>query len=332
MVNRRQSIVFTAAMSALLVSGLARADATLEQAQQFLKGKSVRVIVPYAPGGSTDAIARRLALELSREFQANAIVDNRPGGNSIIAVQALLTAPSDGLSLLVSEGIPITVNPKIFHKLPYSPENDLLPVGTLASFPMVAVANMQLPYTNLIELADAIKSSPGTIKQASAGIGTLDHMAGGLFAQVAGVELANIPYKGAAPALSDLMAGHIQVMFTDLPSGLPYIKAGKVKALATTGEARSAQLPDVPTGGEAFPGYAFSGVFAAYAHGDTEAHTAELLNTAINQVGRLDSMKEFLNERNFTAFSSNLDEHRAFLNKEVDMYSTVIDSLQLPMN
>lgn len=332
MTTRRQAIWWTAALAATLQSLAVNAATPLEHAQQTLKGKNIRVFVPYAAGGSTDAIARKLAQELSREFQANAVVENRSGGNSIIAVQALLTAPADGLTLFVSEGIPITVNPKIFHKLPYNPETDLLPVGTLASFPMIAVAGMQAPYNNLEQLAAAIKRSPDSIKQATAGLGTLDHMAGGLFAQVAGVSLPNIAYKGAAPALNDIMGGHIQVMFTDLPSGLPYVQGQKVKALATTGDSRSAQLPDVPTVAETFPGYSFSGVFAAYAHGKTDPKTAEMLNAAINQSMRSEPMAEFLKNRNFSLFVTNLPEHKAFLTKEVAMYSKVLDGLNLPKN
>lgn len=331
MTTRRKAIFFAAALAALHSAG-ANAAAPLEQAQQTLKGKTVRIFVPYAAGGSTDAIARQLALELGREFQANVIVENRSGGNSIIAVQALLAAPADGLSLLVSEGIPITVNPKIFNKLPYNPDTDLRPVGTLASFPMIAVTGLDAPYSNLKELAAAIRRSPNSINQATAGIGTLDHMAGGLFAQVAGISLPNIAYKGAAPALNDIMAGHVQVMFTDLPSGLPYVKGQKVKALATTGETRSAQLPDVPTGSEAFPGYSFSGVFAVYAHGQTDTKTSEMLNAAINHAVRSESMAEFLKGRNFTAFVSNLPEHKAFVSKEVTLYSKVLDGLKLPKN
>ena len=331
MTTRRQAILFSAALTAFHCLS-ASAATPLEQAQQTLKGKTFRVLVPYAAGGSTDAIARQLAFEIGREFQANVVVENRSGGNSIIAVQALLSAPADGLSLLVSEGIPITVNPKIFNKLPYKPETDLRPVGTLASFPMIAVTHVQAPYSNLKELEAAVKQAPNTVNQATAGIGTLDHMAGGLFAQVAGINLPHIAYKGAAPALNDIMAGHIQVMFTDLPSGLPYVKAQKVKALATTGETRSAQLPDVPTGSETFPGYAFTGVFAAYAHGQTDTKTAEMLNAAINQAARSPSMADFLKNRNFTAFVNDLQGHKAFISKEVETYAKVLDGLKLPKN
>ena len=332
MVVRRKFLKLSLAISALFAVP-AHADVVAEKAETLLKGKTVRVIVPYAPGGSTDAIARRFAHDMSEMFDTNAIVENRSGGSSIIAVRALLSAPADGLTLFISESSPISVNPKIFKDLPYDAQKDLLPVGTLASYPFLILVNPEAPYNNLQEFVGAIKKSPGSIVYGTSGNGTLDHIAGTLLAEAANIELSNVAYKGAGPAMNDLMGGNIQAMFTDLPSGLPFAQTNRLKPIATTGKARAALLPDVGTVIEAgYPNYTFFGSFGVYANGKTDPQTARALNYAVNQTLRAPSMQAWLKDRNFDSFPTTMQEHRAYLDKEVSLYADILDHLDLPKN
>jgi tripartite-type tricarboxylate transporter receptor subunit TctC len=217
--------------------------------------RSVRLIVPFAPGGSADVFGRFIAQRLQESTGQNFVVDNRPGGGSVIGTDAVAKSAPDGYTLLLMS-ITHTVNESLIPNKPFVLLRDFAPIAPINYSDLVLVTKAGLPQTTLAELIKAAKSKPGSMSYASSGPGTPYHMAGELFKAMAGISLVHIPYKGSAGARTDVLGGQLEMMFDAIPTMSEHIKAGKVKALATTGLSRSTVLPDVPTMAEAgIPGY-----------------------------------------------------------------------------
>ncbi len=212
--------------------------------------KPVRMVVGFAPGGPSDIVARIIAPAMSRQLGQQIIIDNKPGASGTIATEAVVKAPADGYTLLLGSESDFAVAPVLFRKLTYDPVKDLSPVAAVASFFNVLVVNPSAGFRNLQDFIDRAKAAPGKVVYASGGSGTPSHLFGALFGLAAGVDLLHISYKGAGPALTDLIGGHVQAMFLGGPAAVSQVKSGKLKALAVTGSSRASQLPDVPTFGE----------------------------------------------------------------------------------
>jgi tripartite-type tricarboxylate transporter receptor subunit TctC len=202
--------------------------------------------VPYAAGGSTDLIARALGHELSAMWGQPVVIDNRPGAGTIIASDIVARSAPDGHTLLVTT-TSFTIVPSLTARLPYDPDKDFEPITLLSTTPLVLVVNPSVPARSVTELIALAKARPGQLHFGSAGSGGSNHLAGELFNAMAGVKLVHIPFKGNAPALNDLVGGHVDVLFNGLPSAIPLIKAGKLRPLAVTSLTRAGALPDVPT-------------------------------------------------------------------------------------
>jgi len=215
----------------------------------------VRLIVPFPPGGPVDVTARALALRLTELWSQQVAVENRSGGNSVIGAEAAARAAPDGQTIFVG-AIHQSVLPGFGNKLPYDLEKDFTPVMFGAQFPIILCAHPSVPAANVRELIKYAKANPGRLAYSSAGNGGGTHLAGELFKEKAGVFMLHIPYRGSAPAMTDLLAGQVQLMFSDGPTALPHLKSGRVKALAVGSPARSALVPELPTMIEAgVPGY-----------------------------------------------------------------------------
>jgi len=208
--------------------------------------KPITLIVPYTPGGTTDILARTVARHLSEGLGRPIVVDNRPGGGTILGAQLAARAPADGSTLLMATSTTLAINPSLYKTLPYKPA-DFTPVGLVAAVPLVVVVNPSVKATTLAELVALAKGQPGTLSFGSAGNGSPQHLAAEMFKADAGVSMVHVPYKGTSSALTDLLAGQIPVMFADLAPVLPHIRAGRLRALAVTSAARLPSLPDVPT-------------------------------------------------------------------------------------
>ena len=236
---------------ALLVQATALGMAGPAIAQTAWPTKPVRIVVPFAPGGTTDLLARALAPELSRAFGQQFIVDNRAGAGGNIGAEAVAKAPADGYTLLMGTVGTHGINRALYEKMPYDPIKDFAPVTLVASVPNVMVMNTEkarsLGINNVADFIRVAKAQPGKLNMASSGNGTSIHLAGELFKSMSGTYMVHFPYRGSGPALLDLLAGNMDVMFDNLPSSMPQIKAGKLKALAVTSTQRSAALPDIPT-------------------------------------------------------------------------------------
>ncbi len=213
---------------------------------QSYPAKSIRMVVPYAPGGGVDIIARATAQELARRVGQQIVVDNRTGAGGNVGSDAVAKAAPDGYTLLMASPAN-TINPSLYAKMPYEPMRDLVAVALIASVPSVLLANRSLPVANVKQLVALAKAKPGALTYGSGGSGSTEHLAGEMFKSFAGVDMLHVPYKGGAQVLTDVIGGHIALMFVNQVFALPHIQGGKVKALAVAGTARSPSLPEVPT-------------------------------------------------------------------------------------
>jgi len=253
--SKGKSLVFAFAATVLSASALA----------QNWPDNTVTVVVPWPAGGPSDIAARPLAKGLTTTLKQSFVIDNRGGGGGNIGTAAVTRAKPDGMTMLITSSAPIVINPSLYKKMPFDPSKDLIPVTNLLRAPLVLVAHPSVPAKNLKELMAFIQSKKGQFSYASSGNGTPQHLTGELFRNVTKLDMVHVPYKGSAPAISDLLGGHIPMMFDSTIAIMPHIKSGKVKPIAISGNKRSPLLPDVPTFAEAglpaIESYAWYGLF-----------------------------------------------------------------------
>ena len=243
--------------------------------------RPVRVIVPFTPAGDTDLVARLMGQWLSERLGQPFIIENRPGGGTNIATEAVVRAPADGYTLL-SVGSTQAINATLYNKLNFHFIRDITPVAGIVVGPNVMVVNPSVPATTVPEFIAYAKANAGKLNMTSGGIGSLGHVSGELFKMMAGINIGHVPYRGGGPALTDLLAGQVQVYFSPLPAAIEYIRAGKLRALAVTTAARSEALPDIATVAEFVPDYEASVWAGIGAPKATPAEIVEKLNREIN--------------------------------------------------
>jgi tripartite-type tricarboxylate transporter receptor subunit TctC len=221
---------------------------------QAYPSRPVRIIVGFPPGGTADIVARLMGQRLSERLGQPFVIENRPGAGGNIGTEAVVRTPADGYTLLLAATLN-TINATLYDKLNYNFIRDIAPVACITRTPLIMVVNPAVPAKTLPEFIAYAKDKPGKVTMASAGTGTLSHIAGELFKMMTGIDMLHVPYRGGAPALTDLMGGQVQVYFSPLPESISTIKGGKVRALAVTTAGRSEALPDVPTISESVPGF-----------------------------------------------------------------------------
>ena len=243
---------------------------------QAYPSKPIRLVVPYAAGGGTDFVGRAIADKLSAAFGQAIVVDNRAGANGVIGSEIVAKAVADGYTLLIGAAGTLVVAPHL-GTLPFDPQKDLAPVTNLATSPFLVAVNPMVAADTIAELIALAKASPGKLSFGSSGTGGAPHLATELFKSLAGVAMLHVPYKGLSPALTDLLGGQIQVLFIDIGLAIPYVKSGKIKALAVTGTSRSNVLPEVPTVAESgVPGYDGRTWYGLFAPAGTPAAIIEI--------------------------------------------------------
>ena len=253
--------------------------------------KPLRLVVPFAPGGGTDLVGRLVAEGMAQDLGQPVIVDNKPGAGTIIGTDFVVKSAPDGYTLVMGT-FALAANPALVAKLPFDPNKDLAPVGLIGTSPNVLVVRTVKPWKNVNDVLLAAKAAPGKLNYGSFGNGTSAHLAGALFANLAKVELTHIPYKGSSPALTDLLGGQIDMMFTTVASVAQYINAGKLRALAVTSGKRSPAWPDLPTLAEAgVAGYMAESWYAVYAPAGTPAAAVARLNAALKQAVKSDNFR-----------------------------------------
>jgi tripartite-type tricarboxylate transporter receptor subunit TctC len=271
--NVRATLVLFALAAWVLLSALSN-----DKAWAGYPDRIVKIVVPFAPGGGTDVIARTLAQEMARDLGVTVVIENKPGAGTIIGTQAVAASEPDGYTLLMGT-FANAVNPSLHAKLPYDPHKDFAPVALIARSFNVVVVNPGSPIKSMADLIAAAKADPDKLSYGTFGTGTSAHLAGELFKNMAKVNLTTVAYKGAAPAITDLIGGQIQVMFTTVASAASLIEAGRLRALAVTSAERSPAFPDLPTVAEAgVPGYAAESWYGLFAPAKTPADVIDRLN------------------------------------------------------
>lgn len=269
------AVVIATAASALAVGHAV-------QAAEAYPTRSIRWIVSYPPGGTTDLLARIMAQRLTEKLGQQVLIDNRPGGGNNIGTELAVRASPDGYTMFLVNPAN-AINATLYQNLPFDFLKDLAPVAGLVRVPNVMEITRSLPARTVPEFIAYAKANPNKVNLASSGSGTSVHLSGELFKSMTGLNLLHVPYKGAGPALVDLIGGQVHVMFDNLPSSIGYIRSGELRALAVTTAKRSAALPDTPTVAESVPGYEASAWFGAAAPRGTPAHAIARLNKEINE-------------------------------------------------
>ena len=312
----RPALCFVLAWCALSVASCA--------AQGSYPSKPVRFIVPFAPGGGTDIVARVVAQRLNQAWGRAIIVDNRPGAGSTLGTDIAAKAPADGYTMLLSS-ISLAFNASLYKSLPFDPTRDLAPVTLVAIQPNMLVTNPRLPAQSVKELLALAKQKPGSIKFASGGNGSGPHLATELLKMSAGIELTHVPYKGTGPALTDLLAGQVDMMIAVTASALPHVRAGKLRALAVTGEARSAVAPDIPTLAEGgVPGYEFKTWYGIQVPARTPSAMIDVLNQKVTEVLARSDVLEQLSAVGLDARASSPRDFGVLIDSEIRKWAKVV--------
>lgn len=314
-----QTSLLTAALGLGLDLGLVRPAS----AQTYPSG-TVRIIVPYGPGGATDAIGRMIAHELQTALGATFIVENKAGGGSQIGTKAVADAPADGMTLGFIDSA-FVINPGLVPNLPYDTRRDFAPLSLAATAQLVLSVHRSVPAATLVEFIALAKSQPGKLAFASAGVGSAPHLAGEQFRIAAGLDVVHVPYKGGAAVFIDLLAGHVQFAFTTVPSMLEHIRAGSVRALAVTGDQRSPLLPDVPSMAEA--GLAevdAAPLFGLVAPARVPPAILERISRVASSSVREGALKGKLTEMGFTPVGSTQEEFRVRVDREIEKWGRVV--------
>ena len=299
--------------------------AALAQSTDF-PNKVIRIVVPFPPGGATDAAARLVATKMSEKWGQPVLVDNRAGAGGNVGSDIVAKSPPDGYTLVMGVTGSHAINTSLYSKMPYDPVTDFVPISQVAVVPNVVVVHASVPARNLAELVALAKREPGKLNYASLGNGTAAHLGMEMLKSAADIDITHVPYKGSAPAVSDLLAGQVQVMMDGLPSALPHVKAGKLRAIALTSLHRSPALPDLPTISESYPGFyadAWSGLFAPKG---TPQPVVAKLSTEVQRILRLPDVREKLAALGAEPVGSTQAEFTAHLKREIDKWAKVVKS------
>jgi tripartite-type tricarboxylate transporter receptor subunit TctC len=310
-------------VSRLFAPVLAFALAGAASAQSF-PSKPLRLICPFPPAGAVDIASRATAHELTKILGQTVAVENRPGAGGNLGTDLAAKSPPDGYTLLMSPSS-IAIAPALYSKLPYDPVKDFAPVTLVTSVPNVLVVHPSVPAKSVRELIALAKTRKGELNFASGSTGSAGHLAGELFKTMAGVDMVHIPYKGAAPAVTDLLAGHVSLMFDNLASGLPNIKAGRARALAVTTMKRSPFLPELPTISESgLRGFDIGTWFGVFAPAGTPREIVMRLNAEISRALKTPVMKERLATLGAEAMPNTPEAFGAFVKAEMAKYREIV--------
>ncbi|MDR6424005.1 tripartite-type tricarboxylate transporter receptor subunit TctC [Variovorax beijingensis] len=286
--------------------------------------KAIRIVVPFPPGGATDAAARLVAVKMGEHWGQPVVVDNRAGAGGNVGSDLVAKAPADGYTLVMGVTGSHAINTSLYSRMPYDPVADFVAISQVAVVPNVLVVHPSVPAKNLAELMALAKKEPGKLNYASLGNGTAAHLGMEMLKSEAGVDITHVPYKGSAPAVSDLLAGQVQMMVDGLPSALPHVKAGKLRAIALTSLRRAPSLPDLPTIAETYPGFyadAWSGLFAPKG---TPQPVVDKLSAEVQRILKLPEVREKLTALGAEPVGSTQAEFAAHVKREIDKWAKVV--------
>ena len=316
---------------ALLAGLMACGLATTAQAQTF-PSKTVTLIVPAAPGGVTDRMARLLAPELTAAWGQQVIVENKAGANNQIAAEYVARSTPDGTTIFLSPEGTFAVNPYLYSKLQYDAERDFAPVTGLFSIHQALVAHPSFAPNTVPELIKLAREKPGTVNYGTFGLGSSGHLNMEMFAKMTETKLTAVHYRGATPALTDVIAGHIQMLFVAVGSARPQVASGKVKFLAIGSPKRLAKLPEVPTVAEAVPGFEATSWFGLFVPAKTPKATVDKISADVRKIFEKPEVKQFLDTQLFEPMTGTPEEFSAFVKAEQAKWSKVVRDAGVTMN
>ena len=293
---------------------------------QTYPAKPIRMIVPWNPGGTSDTIARILGQKMTEAWGQQVVIDTRAGASGIIGTEVAMRAPADGYTLLHANMSQFATNPSLY-KVSYDTLRDFAPISMVALAPQLLVVHPGVAAKSVQELVHLARAKPGSLNFGSGGAGTLAYPAGELFKTMTGVNLIHVPYKGTILALNDLLAGRLEIVFSDMPIALPHAKSGKARALAVTSAKRTSLLPEMPTVAESgVPGYALDNSWGVFARQSTPRPIISKLNTEIVRIHALQDVKARYAGFGLEAVSSTPDEYRKFIQSEAEKFGKIIKS------
>ena len=317
-------------LSFVLALGFAASIAMPGAARAEFPERSVRIIVPFAPGGGTDIISRTIGAAMSTDLGQPVVIENKPGGGTVVGTAVAANSPADGYTLVMAT-FAHAVNPSLKTKLPYDTFKAFTPVALVARSYNIVVVKPDSGIASIKDLVSAARANPGKLNYGSFGIGTSAHLAGELFKYLAKVDLTHVPYQGAAPALTDLLAGHIQVMFTTVSSVTSFLKAGQLKALAVTSAQRSPAFPNLPTVAEAgVPGYVAESWYGLYAPAGTPAAAIARLNQSVRKSVDSPAFRTLEISEGLTVAVGPPDELDKYVRGEAARWHDVIQAAHIP--
>jgi tripartite-type tricarboxylate transporter receptor subunit TctC len=293
---------------------------------QTYPAKPVRVIVPYSPGGPLDDVMRVVGNRLTELWGQSVLVDNRTGAGGSIGADFVAKSAPDGYTLLLGNAGPMTINPGLQKKLPYDAQRDFVPVTQLTSSPMVLVVHPSLPVKSVPDLVRFAKSRPGQLVYASAGIGNLQHLSMEELQTLAGMRMNHVPYKGAPPALIDVMSGQIQLMFANIVGVLQHVKSGKVRAIAVSSKTRAATLPEIPSVADTYPEFDATGWTGLFAPAGTSREIVVRLHADVTGVLARQDIRERFAGQGADVIAGTPEELAAFVRREAALYAKIIQS------
>ena len=294
--------------------------------------KPIRIIVPFVAGGGTDMTARLLAQKLGDKFGQQVIVDNRPGGNTVIATQAVASAAPDGYTLLLANST-FAINHLISRNLPYDTFKDFTPVSGVSSGPWLMVVHPSVPANNLKELIAYAKANPGKLNFSSPGKGTSVHISGEMLNDAAGIDMVHVPFKGSGPAMTAVLGGEVQVLVENISAAVPNVKAGRLRPIAVTSITRAAPLPDVPTLNEAgLPGFEVTAWFSMFAPSATPKSIINTLNAEFVKALRDPKVQEQMLSRGLEPRPMTPDEFAAIWRKDIEKYAAIVKKAKISID
>ena len=293
-------------------------------AQSNWPERPIKLVVPYTAGGATDSVARLVAHKTTEDTKWIFVVDNRAGGAGNIGLDVVAKSKPDGYTIGMGQTANLAINPTLFPKMPYDAMKDFAPIAVVASQPVALVVRANAPWKSLAELVAAAKAKPGELKQALAGTGTLGHMAGEMLAKKAGLKVLNVPYKGAAPAITDLLGGQTDFMFATPQAALPMIKGGKLRALAVTSSKRLPVMPDVPTVADTYKGFEALDWKALVAPAGTPPDIVKKLNAAVDKaLAKPDAIAQ-LQAEGSTPVGGSVESAISYLKSEHALWGAIV--------
>ena len=294
----------------------------ISQAQSY-PSKPIHIVIGFPPGGAIDTLGRVLAPKISKELGQPVVIDNKGGAGGVIGMQFVANAEPDGYTLFLGTLGNYSITPAMVKDLPYNVQKDFVPITQVASSPFIIFTNPQLPIKNVAELISYAKANPGKVYFSSSGNGGLPHMAGEIFNEAAGTKIIHVPYKGSAPSITDVIGGQVQLTFEAIAIGLPYLKSGRLKGIATTDNKRLSILPEIPTVSESLPGFVLKNWFGLSAPKQTSSDKVQLIQKSILIAMKDPEVIKTMNDLGLEPVGDSPTEFAQFIRQETNRWQTV---------